>query len=87
LLWDLTAEDEARLDAYEGTADGLYSKIELAAELPSGGSVNAMVYTMNDAEPGDPMPGYLEDVIAAAKGHHFPQAYLEELGGWRADAD
>ncbi len=87
LLWDLTAQDEARLDAYEGTAEGLYSKIRLAAELPTGGSVNAMVYTMNDAEPGDPMPGYLEDVIAAAKGHHFPQAYLEELGRWRTEAD
>lgn len=85
VLWELTLTDEARLDAYEGIAEGLYSKLNLATEKVAGRMITAMVYTMNDEEPGEPMPGYLEDVIAAAKGHGFPVEYLQELGGWRVE--
>ena len=85
VLWNLALPDEARLDAYEGIAEGLYSKLHLPVKAPDGRALMAMVYVMNDAEPGDPMPGYLEDVMAAAKGHGFPQTYLEELAGWRPE--
>jgi len=85
VLWDLTLPDEALLDAYEGIAEGLYSKRHLPVTTADGRQVSAMVYVMNDAEPGDPMPGYLEDVLAAAKGHGFPQEYLEELATWRPE--
>lgn len=87
LLWELEPEDEKALDVYEGTAEGLYHKLQVMVELPDGGTASAMVYSMPDDEPGDPLPGYLEDVVAAAKAHGFPQSYLEELAGWRVDTD
>lgn len=85
VLWELTPPDEARLDAYEGVAEGLYSKLRLETEPAAGAVVIAMVYAMNDPEPGEPMPGYLEDVIASAKGHGFPADYLHELAEWRPE--
>jgi cation transport regulator ChaC len=84
-LWDLTLPDEVRLDAYEGVAEGLYSKRHLPVTMADGREVSAMVYVMSDAEPGNPIPGYLEDVMAAAKGHSFPQEYLKELASWRPE--
>ena len=85
VLWEVAPADEVALDAYEGVAEHLYAKVKLLAEPVSGPTVMAMVYLMNDEEPGEPLPGYLETVIAAAKGHYFPDEYCRELATWRID--
>jgi hypothetical protein len=80
LIWALTAEDERRLDGYEGVADGDYRKEAMI--LAEHGE--ALIYIAADATPGKPLPGYLEGILAAAVAAALPLAYQAELARWRA---
>src|SRR5262249_27363562 len=78
LLWQITPEDEAALDHYEG----LYRKDEALVTTTGGKSVRAMIYLAPDASLGQPRPGYLEQVVAAARRHQLPADYITRLEGW-----
>ena len=53
LVWDLTADCEAALDAYEGVSHGIYTK-----EVMAVGGSEALVYLAANTRPGHPRPGY-----------------------------
>ena len=78
LLWELTANDVAALDEFEGVREGLYRKATLTV---AGGP--ALVYVPADYSRGSPQPGYLEAIVAAAQLHGLPPSYVNELSGWR----
>jgi hypothetical protein len=80
-LWDLTPEDEAALDRFEGVPENLYYKEFVPVERFGGGSIRAMLYRATDPSPGIPHPGYLDRIIVVAESLGFPQPYLEELRG------
>ena len=49
LYLDLSAEDYRRLDAYEGVAEGLYQRVEVAVSATGGGdAAPAYLYRMTD---------------------------------------
>lgn len=77
VLWNLTPQDLAALDAYEGVPEGLYRKATMTV---AGGP--ALVYIPADYSRGTPQPGYLEAVIAAARSHRLPDDYVRELESW-----
>ena len=86
-LWNLSPADEARLDVYEGVADGLYSK-EYITIRPSGNDSpeqQAMVYIAADRIPGKSRIGYIGKIIAAAEKSQFPKFYIDSLKKWQAD--
>lgn len=83
LLWHLTDADEAALDDYEGVSEGLYTKCRLTVFKTGGEPVEAMIYLAARQQPGTPLPGYLESILAAAAELGLPPDYLEELGSWR----
>lgn len=83
VLWDLIAEHEARLDDYEGVSLGLYGKKQISVQLPGGATIQALVYVAANSQLGQPFPGYLELIIAAAKEHALPAAYVTELERWQ----
>lgn len=83
VLWELGLMDETRLDAYEAVAEGLYYKVTVPVEHSLEATDEAMVYVAADEQPGAPLPGYLEDLVAAAGQHGFPCEYLAELAAWR----
>jgi hypothetical protein len=78
ILWRLALADVPALDRYESVATGLYSKRQLPVFTAAGPRL-AMVYVGRDAGPGIPKPGYLESVLAAARGLNLPPAYLAEI--------
>lgn len=79
VLWELSPRDVLALDAFEGVTEGLYRQITLSiAQGP------ALVYVPSDAGSGVPQPGYLATVIAAARSHGLPSAYVRELETWIA---
>ena len=83
VLWQLTDEDLAALDAYEDTAGGVYRREpKHVKRLAQAESVAALVYVARDEASGSPRPGYLETVIAAARHHGLPEAYVAELNTW-----
>ena len=82
LLWDLTPEDEASLDGYEGVRPGLYHKDECVVLTTGGRNVRALLYLAAEIGTGDPQPGYLEAIVAAARHHGLPEDYVARLEGW-----
>jgi hypothetical protein len=79
VLWDLTLADLRRLDAYEETARGLYAKAEQPVLKAAGGSSRALVYIGRGTAGGNPKPGMMGNVLAAAREWAFPEPYLREL--------
>lgn len=96
VLWDVALSDVRALDAYESVATGLYSKIQQtvlldAAKDGAGVSqqVRALVYTGRGSRgpgkpAGVPLPGYMDQVIAAARALELPPAYIRQLEGFNA---
>ncbi len=79
VLWRLTPEDEAALDAFEGIAKGFYRKDSVEVVNDAGESVTAMIYLPVDDSPGSPSRRYLERIIEIATQLEFPDAYLQRL--------
>jgi gamma-glutamylcyclotransferase (GGCT)/AIG2-like uncharacterized protein YtfP len=81
VLWDLALADLRALDAYENVAGGLYRKVLQPVLRASGGSVRALVYVGHTTAAGAPLPGYMEQVVGAARVWALPQAYIRDLEG------
>ncbi len=81
LLWQIDDEAEAALDVYEALEEGMYRKTQLTV-VQSGQPLTAMVYLATGSDPGQPIPGYQEEILDAAAALGVPEAYLEELQGW-----
>jgi gamma-glutamylcyclotransferase (GGCT)/AIG2-like uncharacterized protein YtfP len=78
VVWDLALSDIPALDRYESLSTGLYTKIGQPVVM-DGGAKRALVYIGRSTRPGKPKPGYLEGVLAAARGWNLPKDYLYEL--------
>ena len=81
VLWRLTPRDLAVLDAYEDLDSGLY-RARLLPVRHDGRLHRARVYIGRSVTEGHPLPGYQEDVVAAARDWGFPSEYIAELAGW-----
>ena len=81
LLYDLALADLPALDRYEGVAGGLYAKITQPV-IAESGVRRALIYVGRGSEAGRPRPGYMEEVVAAARAAGFPDAYLRELSAF-----
>ena len=79
LLWDLALSDVRVLDKYEDIHSGLYRKIMQPVLRGGGASARALVYVGGSLKSGLAQPGYMEQVIAAARDCSLPEPYLREL--------
>lgn len=84
VLYELALADVAALDRYEDIARGLYRKVTQAVLRKGGSPVQALVYVGAGAGGGQPRPGYMEGVIAAAEGAGLPAAYIAFLRAFAA---
>ena len=83
VVWELTDQDLAALDAYEDTAGGVYRRqTKQVKRLAQAESLDVLVYVAAEAASGPPGAGYLEGVVAAARHHRLPEPYVTELAGW-----
>ena len=78
VLYDVTPEDETRLDRWEGSELGLHSKIRLRVQTLEG-SVLAWLYVLDAYEGGLPSARYLGVVSDAAESAGAPADYVAEL--------
>lgn len=86
VLWRLTPRDLAALHAYERLGTGLYGGRTLAVRHRDQ-LRRARVYVGRTDVPGRPLPGYQEDIVAAARAWGFPPAYVAELEAWLPSAE
>jgi gamma-glutamylcyclotransferase (GGCT)/AIG2-like uncharacterized protein YtfP len=79
LLYELALADVAALDRYEDIARGLYRKVVQPVLRKEGSPVQALVYIGAGPSGGQPRPGYMEGVMAAAQTAGLPATYLAFL--------
>jgi gamma-glutamylcyclotransferase (GGCT)/AIG2-like uncharacterized protein YtfP len=81
MLWEVSLADIRSLDRFEGVDKGLYVKLNQPVVLEGfgAGAKRALIYVGKGNLGGKPRPGYLEDVIAAARGIGLPAAYIKEM--------
>jgi gamma-glutamylcyclotransferase (GGCT)/AIG2-like uncharacterized protein YtfP len=84
VLWRLGARDLAALDAYEDVGGGLYTRAMIPV-LSGGHGVKALIYLGRSREAGRPEPGYLDNVVAAAREWQLPWDYIQGLTRWADD--
>jgi hypothetical protein len=77
-LYDVTAQDEAQLDSWEGADMGLYRKIRLRVHTLDGETL-AWVYVLDAFEGGLPSARYLGVLADAAEKAGAPDEYVAEL--------
>lgn len=93
LLWRLTPQDRATLDAWENVAGGLYGAetLPVRIQMPlgsqegsedSGEDRHALVYIACRQVPGQPRQGYMEVLIKAAQELELPPDYIAVLASW-----
>jgi hypothetical protein len=85
LLWDVPLADMPALDRYESLHTGLYAKV-VQPVLTGQGPRKAVLYVARCSRPGQPRPGYMGIVLAAARGAGLPDDYLRELAAWAGEA-
>ena len=78
VLYDVTPEDEARLDRWEGSELLLHQKIRLRVQTLEG-SVLAWLYVLDAYEGGLPSARYLGVVSDAAESAGAPADYVSDL--------
>jgi hypothetical protein len=86
VLWKLTPRDLAALNIFESLDSGLYRHVTLPVRI-GGQRKQAGVYLGRRHE-GKPRPGYLEQIVAAAREWNLPHDHIARLqrwssGGWR----
>jgi len=80
ILWDLALADTPALDRYEGLRQGLYAK-SVQPVLTAKGPRRALVYFGANAGPGIARPGYIADILAAARVWALPPEAIATLEG------
>jgi len=80
VLWRLSTRDVAAINAYENVQSGLYLRRRLPIRLKL--SAPALVYIARRGGRGSPRPGYMHQVLEAARDWGLPQPYIRSIARW-----
>ena len=80
VLWRLSTRDVAAINAYESVQSGLYLCRRLPVRLKL--STPALVYIARRGGRGTPRPGYMHQVLEAARDWGLPQPYIRSIARW-----
>jgi hypothetical protein len=78
VVFDVPAEDESRLDDWDGVSMGLYSKIHVRVQALEG-ELLAWTYVLNDYEGGLPSATYIAAMADAAERAGAPDDYVHAI--------
>jgi len=81
VLWRLTPRDIAAMHAYELLHAGLYDVRHLPVRVGAH-RVPAMIYLLRRRAAGQPKPGYVEMIAAAARAWRLPERYIRSVERW-----
>jgi gamma-glutamylcyclotransferase (GGCT)/AIG2-like uncharacterized protein YtfP len=80
VLWELSTRDVAAINAYENVQSGLYLRHRLRVRLKLSSAV--LVYIARRGGTGTPRPGYMHQVLEAARDWRLPQPYIRSIARW-----
>jgi len=78
VAWEITQEDEAFLDLFEGVKGGWYTKEQLFVHTGDA-TKECLVYIATNNRQGKGVKDYLETIIEDAKAYAFPKEYIGHL--------
>jgi len=90
VLYEFAESEAAGLDREEGVHLGGYARCSVQLRLPSGGTTEAMTYIAGDRYLNAaclPFDWYRDLVVAGAREHRLPSAYIRGLKQTRAVPD
>ncbi|MCC7364586.1 MAG: gamma-glutamylcyclotransferase [Dehalococcoidia bacterium] len=79
VLWRVTAEHLEALDRAEGVRIGRYCREQVTVRGVAGDLLAVVYLSVAPVEPGEPPAAYLEQLLAGARAHGLPPAYIEWL--------
>jgi len=80
VLWQLSTRDVAAINAYENVQCGLYLRRRLPVR--QGHCATVLVYIARRGGRGAPRPGYMHQVLEAARDWGLPQPYIRSIARW-----
>ena len=83
VLWQLTPRDIGALHAYELLHQGLYD-VRYLPVRHGARCVRAIIYLLWRRATGNPRPGYVEMIAAAARSWKLPESYIRSVERWSA---
>ncbi len=81
VLWALTPRCVAALHAFEWLHQGLY-RVRLLPVRQGARLVPATVYLLRNRQAGQPKPGYVEMIAAAARDWRLSEDYIRSVERW-----
>lgn len=76
-IWEISEQDEANLDVYEGVRGGYYTKEYMEVNV-NGEKQDALIYIMTPNPYGTPTDGYLNTIVEGYKDFGFSARILNE---------
>jgi gamma-glutamylcyclotransferase (GGCT)/AIG2-like uncharacterized protein YtfP len=80
VVWRLSPRDVAAVNAYENVQSSLY--VRRVVPVPLDFSAPALVYIARRQGTGTARPGYIRQVVEAARDWGLPQLYIRSLARW-----
>ena len=78
VLWKVGPKEIAALDRYEDIAGGLYRAVQLPIKF-NGRLLRALIYLATGDKSGVTPPGYIENIVSAAREWNLPADYIDYL--------
>ncbi len=78
-LYEISGEDEMKLDECEGYHDGIYDKMKIDVIIDDESTISAFIYYRTNQSIGSPSEEYINTVIEGAKDCSLPDDYLEYI--------
>ena len=81
VVFEVDGRDLAALDRYEAVAAGMYRREQVTVRLEDGEATGAWTYyaSPDPAGPSAPTRRYLDAILAGARHHGLPEAYVETI--------
>ena len=87
-LYQLTRASAEHLDRTEGVPVGVYRRLEVVVRTPDAAEIGAFTYRSEISRPErKPSRRYLGLLLAGAREHGLPAAYVERLRAWPLAVD
>lgn len=80
VLYEVTPEELAILDRYEGVAKKQYRREQITVRCEDYGDIEAVTYVAMRCAPGlKPDVNYLDHIVRGAREHGLPSEYVDQL--------
>jgi len=79
VIYEISDDDAARLDGYEGVAENCYKRLQVRATLPASEIIEVFTYKAFEQGLFQPSEAYMQHLITGAKYHRLSRRYIAKL--------